>query len=332
MKEIIDPIRKNSLIHLSQQHLCPRSHYCEIYDIMFMNFESLINSSTPLTEKKISVIKGLLNEMISNLPGDYNEILKLTLVPNQKKFQIYNSLNVCLLSILIGKALNYSDQELLELGFAALMHDLGMFAIEGLIYSGETFNQEHRQMLQQHPVSGLHILDQFIKVTENIEKAVIQEHEREDGSGYPEGINGKNIHEFAKIIAIADCFESLTHFRPYRKCVLPVDALQSILQLSKSQFDRIMANGMINALSLYPPGTCVRLADGEIGIVTKVNPGSPLSPSVAVYYDRHGRECRGEIQTIDLLEDDENYILRIIDLEAIDDLNALDSLREYPEH
>lgn len=323
MKEIIDPIRKNSLINLSQQHICARPRYCEIYDILFINFESLINSSTPLTEKKIRLIKGLLNELISHLPADYNDILKLTLIPNQKKFQIHNSLNVCLLSILIGKALNYSDEELLELGFAALMHDIGMFAIEGLIYSGETFSQEHREMVQQHPVSGLRLLDQFIKVTENIEKAVIQEHEREDGSGYPEGIKGKHIHEFAKIIAIADCFESLTHFRPYRKCALPVDAIQSILQLSKSQFDWIMANSMINALSLYPPGTCVRLADGEIGIVTKVSPGAPLSPSIAVYYDRYGRECRGEIQTIDLLEDDENYILRIIDLDAPDHLDAL---------
>lgn len=317
MKEIIDPIKKNILTQISQQQFSTRSHYSEVYDILLINFESLINSPASFTEKRINTIKKLLRELTTHLPTDYNEILTLTLIANQKKFLLHNSLNVCLISLLIGRTLNYSEEELLELGFAALLHDIGMFGMEGLIYSAETFNPEQREKLHQHPNSGLLLLDKFTRVTEDLEKAVIQEHEREDGSGYPEGINGKNIHEFAKIIAIADCFESLTHFRPYRKYALPFDALQSILQLSKNQLDRIMANGLVNALSLYPLGTCVRLAGGEVGIVTKVYSGAPLSPEISVCYDRDGHEFRGEeIQTIDLLKEEKNYILRVIDLEA----------------
>ncbi|MEW6381670.1 MAG: HD domain-containing phosphohydrolase [bacterium] len=316
MKEIIDPTKKNILMQLSQQQFATRSHYSEVYDILLMNFESLVNSPSSFPVKKINIVKQLLHEMISQLPIDYNEILTLALISNQKKFQLHNSLNVCLISLLIGRTLNYSDEELLELGFAALLHDIGMFALEGLIYSAEAFTPEQREKLRQHPNQGLLLLDKFTRVSEDLEKAVIQEHEREDGSGYPEGINGKNIHEFAKIIAIADCFESMTHFRPYRKCALPFDALQSILQLSKNQLDRTMANGLINALSLYPLGTCVRLAGGEVGIVTKVYSGAPLSPEVTVYYDRDGRDYRGEMQTIDLLEEEDNYILRVINLDT----------------
>lgn len=314
MKETIDPIKQKSLIRINQQNFFSRSHYSETYDILSINFESLINSSAPLTTKKASLVKMLLKELISHLATDYNEILKLTLISNQKKFQIYNSINVCLLSLLIGRALNYSDEELLELGFAALMHDIGMFAMEGMIYTAETFSKEQRENILLHPSNGLLLLDQFTQVTDDLEKAVIQEHEREDGSGYPQGVNGKNIHEFAKIIAIADCFEALTHFRPYRRCVLPYDAIQTVLQLSKSQLDRIMANSLVNALSIYPPGTCVRLASGEVGIVTKVNEGAPLSPVISLCYDREGHEIK-ESKIIDLLIEKENYIIRVIELE-----------------
>jgi HD-GYP domain-containing protein (c-di-GMP phosphodiesterase class II) len=314
MKETIDPIKQKSLIRINQQNFFSRSHYSETYDILSINFESLINSSAPLTSKKAGMVKMLLKELISHLSIDYNEILKLTLISNRKKFQIYNSINVCLLSLLIGRALNYSDEELLELGFAALMHDIGMFAMEGMIYTAETFSKEQRENILLHPSNGLLLLDRFTQVTADLEKAVIQEHEREDGSGYPEGIHGKNIHEFAKIIAIADCFEALTHFRPYRKCARPYDAMQTVLQLSKSQLDRTMANSLVNALSVYPPGTCVRLASGEVGMVTKVNEGAPLSPVVSLCYDRDGHEIK-ESKTIDLQLEKENYIMRVIDLE-----------------
>ncbi|MEW5802230.1 MAG: HD domain-containing phosphohydrolase [bacterium] len=314
MKEIIDPIKQNNLIRINQHHFSARSHYSEIYDILTINFESLINASSPLAERKAVLMKTLLKELISQLPSDYHEILKLTLVKNQKKFLLHNSINVCILSLLIGRALNYSDDELLELGFAALMHDIGMFALEGMIYSAETFTKEHRDNIFLHPNNGLLLLDRFTRVTEDLEKAVIQEHEREDGSGYPEGIKGKNIHEFAKIIALADCYEALTHFRPYRKCTHPYDAIQMILHLSKSQLDRIVANGLVNSLSIYPPGTCVRLASGEIGIVIMINEGAPLSPVVSLCYDRDGFDFK-ESKTVDLLKEKENYIIRIIDLD-----------------
>jgi len=320
MKETIDPIKQKNLGRINQHTFFTRSHYSELYDLLSINFESLIISSAPLTARKANQVKTLLKEFISHLPSDYNEILKLTLISNRKKFQIYNSVNVCILSLLIGRTLNYSDDELLELGFAALMHDIGMFAMEGMIYSAETFSKEQRENILLHPSNGLLLLGQFTQVTNDLEKAIIQEHEREDGSGYPQGMNGRNIHEFAKIIAIADCFEALTHFRPYRKSYFPYDAIQTVLQLSKSQLDRIMANSLVNALSIYPPGTCVRLASGEVGIVTKVNEGSPLSPVVSLCYDRDGREIK-ETRTIDLQTEKENYIVRVIDLE----------LPSYPE-
>lgn len=315
MKEMIDSIKQKNLININHQNLSARSHYSELYDILSINFESLLNSSPPLTGKKTGLIKMLLKELISNLPANYNEILKLTLVSNRKKFQIYNSTNVCLLSLLIGRVLNYSEDELLELGFAALMHDIGMFAMEGLIYTAETFDRGQRENILQHPNNGLLLLDQFTQVTENLEKSVIQEHEREDGSGYPEGISGKNIHEFAKIIAIADCFEALTHFRPYRKYAFPYEAIQIILQLSKSKLDRSIANSLVNALSIYPPGTCVRLAGGEVGIITQVNEKAPLSPVVSIYYDGEGHELK-EYENIDLHQNRENYIIRVVDLDS----------------
>lgn len=318
MKERIDSTKEEYLLMIQDDYFsnCCQSSKAQHYDLLAINFESFINSSAPITEKKAEIIRRFLKELIVDLPANLNDILKLTLIPDQKKYQVYNSINVCLLSLLIGRGLNYSHEDLLELGFAALMHDIGMFAMEGLIYTNEIFTKEQREDIKQHPSNGVRILDQFTKVTKDLELAILQEHEREDGSGYPKGINGKHIHQFAKIIAIADCFEALTHYRPYRsRSITPYQAAQAILQLSKSQLDTSLTNSLINALSFYPLGTFVRMAQGEIGMVVEINEDAPLSPVISLFYDREGQELQDK-KRLNLQTEKDNHIAWVIDLKT----------------
>jgi HD-GYP domain-containing protein (c-di-GMP phosphodiesterase class II) len=322
MREIVEVSKQNNLLGIQEGFYSAsrRPGQAERYDLLSINFESFLNASVPLTQRKAELIRRLLKEFLDALPTDYNNILRLIFSPDQKKFQIYNSVNVCLLSLVIGWTLNYSREELLELGFAALMHDIGMFAMEGLIYTNEILGREQIENIKQHPVHGIRMIDRFTEVTEDLEQAILQEHEREDGSGYPKGINGKHIHEFAKIIAIADCFEALTHYRPYRKSCSPYEAMQTILRISKSQLDARLANNLVNALSFFPPGTCLRLANGEIGFVTAVNKGAPLSPVISVCYDQDGHELRGK-KVVDLQKEKDNHVVRVISLESSSHLN-----------
>lgn len=315
MKERVDVIKNRKLLSIQTEcfSFTSPSPSSAWYDLLAINFEGLITSSAPLTEKKIETIRGILIDLITDPAQRYNEILHLTLNPNRKKFQIYNSVNVCLLSLLIGRSLHFSQNELLELGFAALMHDLGMFAMEGIIDTNEPLTPEQRADIRQHPANGLVVLGQFTHHTEHLEQSILQEHEREDGSGYPKGLNGKNIHEFAKIIAIADSFEALTHYRPYRPCSYAYEAVQTILGLAKDKLDRTSVNGFVKALSFFPCGTCVRLADQSIGFVSEIHEADPLNPVISLIYDAEGNEPDSH-QTIDLQKEKNNYIVRIIDL------------------
>ncbi|MGA1874208.1 MAG: HD-GYP domain-containing protein [bacterium] len=322
MREILEADKQKNLLDIQEGFYSSSSRpgHADRYDLLSINFESFLNASAPLTQRKAELIRRLLKEFLDDLPANYNNIVRLILLPDQKKFQIYNSVNVCLLSLLIGWTLNYSREELLEMGFAALMHDIGMFAMEGLIYTNETFGQEQREDIRQHPVHGVRMIDRFTEVTSDLEQAILQEHEREDGSGYPTGMNGKHIHEFAKIIAIADCFEALTHYRPYRKSCSPYEAMQTILRISKSQLDARLTNNLVNVLSFFPPGTCLRLADGAIGFVTAIHEGAPLSPVISIYYDQEGRELRGK-KVVDLQKEKDNHVVRVISLEPSSHLN-----------
>ena len=129
--------------------------------------------------------------------------------------------------------------------------------------------------MMKHPIYSYNVLLDTIGISKNILLGVLQHHEREDGSGYPYGIKGDKIHEYAKIIAICDVYDALTSDRNYRKKVSPFYAAEILEEQSFGILDPYITRLFLNKISEFYVGCEVLLSNNEIGKIIYVHPQSP---------------------------------------------------------
>jgi len=202
---------------------------------------------------------------------------------------ILNMVNVSILATKLGMGLGYQREALIALALAGLLHDVGMFQIpEALRSTPDTLSDEDRAKIRQHPNAGYQMLSTLGAQYGWLAQVAWQEHERWDGRGYPRGLKGEQIHEYARIIGIVDIFDALMSPRPYRKRLLPHEAVRELLTAEKTSFPNQIIKALVQQFSLFPLNTRVRLNTGEVGVVVQLNPRYPLRPVVAVHQTVEG--------------------------------------------
>ena len=205
------------------------------------------------------------------------------------EYDYYHAVNVCILSITIGKKLGLSKLELKELGNAAFFHDIGKSKIdEKILHKPGKLTDEEFAKVKQHPQLSCDILKESTSVPVQILKAIAQHHERSDGTGYPKGLKERDISEYAKIISIADVYDAATSDKSYRECQTPVQALKFIFSWSGRQFNEALVKFFISLMGVYPVGTTVNLDSGEYAVVIEVNKSKSMMPKVLVVTDSKG--------------------------------------------
>jgi HD-GYP domain-containing protein (c-di-GMP phosphodiesterase class II) len=197
--------------------------------------------------------------------------------------------NVAIFAIKIGQGTDCREDELPKLGLAACLHDLGMVIVpRRILEKPESLSADEIALLRQHPERGFRILEALGPEYDWLAKVALQEHEREDGSGYPWGLKGDAIHEFARIVGIADVYEALTHTRPYQKRRVPYDVVKEIINAERRRFSDRVLKGLIRGLSTFPVGSLVRLNSLEVARIVATNPAFPLRPVVEVIQGPRG--------------------------------------------
>src|SRR5262249_70558 len=151
-----------------------------------------------------------------------------------------------------------------------LIHDLGMLRIQGVdLHDGRILGNTDFREIVKHPIYTLELLRQHAgKLPVGSCMVAYQMHDRLNGTGYPRGRTADQIHELAKIAAVADVFVALTSNRPHRPGLLPYYALERILHGVKDGFyDSQVARALLKTVSLFPVGSSVQLTDGRTGVV-----------------------------------------------------------------
>ncbi|RJO64474.1 MAG: HD-GYP domain-containing protein [Candidatus Omnitrophota bacterium] len=219
---------------------------------------------------------------------------------NLEDYLYYHAVNVAIISIEIGIGVGYERSRLIELGIAGFVHDIGLVKYLDLAHKKEVLTKEEYEMLKQHPKAGYEILSKLGKGTipPIVLEVVLKEHERLDGSGYPNGLKGNEVDEFAQIIGLADKYEAMIHDRPFRKKYSSLETVKEILSY-KNEFDIRVIKTLIEHFGVFPLGTSVRLNTKEVGVVIKDNRRSPLRPTVNILYDAYGKPMK-EPKTVDL--------------------------------
>jgi len=235
----------------------------------------------------------------------------LTTLMSVKEYDNYlfsHSLNVSVLAILTGKALGLNENELHFLGEAALLHDVGMTVVPlSIWYKNTPLTSNERFQVEKHPVFSTDIVETLPHIEMEITQAIYQHHEREDGSGYPRGLTAKRISKYAKVLAVADTYDAMVSVRPFRKRILPHQAMKEIVALANRSLDQETVRAFITHMSLYPAGSVVRLNTKAVGVTVLANRAAPLRPILKMVKNENGTAIADEV-FIDLSKDKSLFI------------------------
>ena len=261
--------------------------YASIYNFVEGIIDSLKRKKRFDIEKGLEIVKNIVHtEKAASIL--YGKAVQGNGIPDNLAA---HSANVCIYSLMLGKGANYSHGQLIELGITALLHDVGMVFVPKEIVNkrGKLTTSEFKQ-IRKHPNYSYKILQTLGKKYLWIAKVVSQEQERENGQGYPNGLKGDEIHDYAKIIGIVDVYEALTHHRPQRRGHMPHDAVKLILGTQKNLFSDEVKRLLLTKLSCFPLGSYVKLNSKAICKVIEVYEDSPLRPTVEILFDSQKRK------------------------------------------
>jgi HD-GYP domain-containing protein (c-di-GMP phosphodiesterase class II) len=216
--------------------------------------------------------------------------------------------NVAILAVKIGQGIGYGEEDLQRLALVSCLHDVGMLIVpQNILEKPGRLDPDEVALIRQHPEKGFQMLQTLGPALDWVATVALHEHEREDGSGYPQGLKGDEIHEYAKIVGLADLYEALTHSRPYQKTRISFDAVKEIMSVDRSRFPNRILRGLIQGLSTFPVGSLVRLNSKEIARVVATNPTFPLRPVVEILKDSRG-EWLPSPRRVDLAQNSLLYI------------------------
>ncbi len=234
---------------------------------------------------------------------------------NIKNFDDYtytHSVNVSTISLLVASKLKLKKDDHIQLGVGAMLHDLGKVRIPlEVLNKPDKLTDEEFMVMKKHPVFTYQMMKGEKHISDISKFIAAEHHEKYDGTGYPRGLKGEEINYFARIVAIADVYDALTTDRVYRKAMKPYDAMKIIVSGSGTHFDPEIVRVFLQAISIYPAGSHIKLNTGEIAVVEKVDSNHILRPEIIVIFDKNGKE---KYEKIKLVEDKIRYIIEAVDI------------------
>jgi putative nucleotidyltransferase with HDIG domain len=267
------------------------------------------------TGRAVRSIQKIYRDILSCLKENRTALNLLASTKVHENYVYTHSLNVsiyaCQLAIENGLPLKNIE----EIGLGAMLHDVGMMYLpQDLINKpGKLSNKEYEQ-IKSHSELGFEILRDFHEIPLTVSHCALQHHERIDGTGYPRGLNGNEIHNYAKILSVADVFDAITGHRAYRRGVLPHEGIEILYSGSGTQFERKQVQLFRDCIAIYPQGLTIKLNDGRAGIVTKYNFNSVGRPEIRIISDEEQQKV--EPYEIDLSSND-NLTVEIVEADGL---------------
>jgi HD-GYP domain-containing protein (c-di-GMP phosphodiesterase class II) len=257
-------------------------------------------------------VRARVTDIIAGIMRMEELMIYLTDVKSLRDHTFEHSVNVCILALLTGVAMGYDQQKLTDLGIGALLHDVGKAAVlDNLVNNTKVFVPDEYKQIQKHAEYGYETLKKARYMPGSAAIVAWQHHERYNGNGYPMGRKGQEIHEFARITAIADVYNALASDRPYRAGMLPYEVENCIHNGAGTDFDPDIARELIRITIPYPLGSMVHLNTGYRGIVINVPQDYPTRPRIQLLYEENGKNVGG-IQITDLIMDQSVFIQKLI--------------------
>lgn len=226
----------------------------------------------------------VITEIIDEILASKEIFLNLINVSTYDEYTYKHSLNVMFLAISLGRSMGYTRNQLYELAIGALFHDIGkMFVPKDILLKPSNLTIEEFELMKNHSERGFTFLREYTDLSALIRIVSLDHHEKWDGTGYPHGKKGEEIHPYGRIVAVCDVFEALTSNRPYRKEVPLFEAREYISGGGGTYFDYNVVKAFNRTVNPYTIGCYVKLSDGREGIVRNTNENYYTRPVVEIH-------------------------------------------------
>ncbi len=247
--------------------------------------------------------KRVVYNLIDTLSRDEFGLLALTTIKNFDEYTFNHSVNVGILSLALGQRIGLSKKDLVKLGTAGILHDIGKVEIDkGIIYKPGRLSTSEWEIIKLHSNFGVRQILKTRGLDEVSLYAIVvsyQHHWNYNGTGYPPRKEDEHPIFFSNIVRITDCYDAMTTFRPYQPTpYIPPLAIKVIWAKRGILFDPVIVKAFTQLLGVYPVGSCLKLSSQEIGLVVRQNPGHIEHPIIKIILDSKGKKVDGH--TIDL--------------------------------
>ncbi|TWI59586.1 HD-GYP domain-containing protein [Halalkalibacter nanhaiisediminis] len=226
-------------------------------------------------------VRKIFIPLFERIVQDSNDLLHLHHYSNKEDYLFHHSVYVSILSAYLGKKLQYSKGDWYQIGFSGALADAGMAKLSPTIIkkNGPLTATEYEDV-KKHPIHSYKMLKGVTGVTDSVLIAVLQHHERYDGSGYPLGADAQKIHLFSQVVAVADVYHAMTSERYYRAKHSPYRVLEEISKEQFGKFDLKVVEALMQSLIQMSVGSRVRLTSGEEAEIIFFDQQTPTRPMV----------------------------------------------------
>lgn len=269
-----------------------KAKFVDIYRGMLTRTETLFKHLKRSEKVESKTILQMCDDLIKALVADRELLLCSMFLPHvSADYLAQHSLNVAILAVNIATAHGYSPKMVVEVGYGALLMDVGMLDVPDAIRfkKGELTLVEINE-LRRHTIYGMDRLQCIQDLPKTTAMVAYQSHERLDGSGYPHGKGAHAIHDYSKLVAVADVYHAMIDNRPFRDgALLPYKAMEELLRMgARNKIDRRFIRSLLAAVSLFPVASWVRLNTGETARVLQASDQQFTKPVVIILYDANG--------------------------------------------
>lgn len=228
----------------------------------------------------VQTTSDIADSLMSAIRQNNAMAIDISALKTSDEYTFKHSVDVATISMIVAKKMNMTDAQILEIGIAGLLHDVGKTKIPlEILNKPGRLDDEEFEMMRQHSVYGYRIIQDNADLSEEVKLGVLQHHEKINGTGYPMAVPGNQITPYAKILTVADIYDALVTERPYKAAFSQREAIETIMSMTQ-ELDMLVMESFLQSMILYPVDSIVELSNGENAKVVKNSPCYILRPTV----------------------------------------------------
>lgn len=227
--------------------------------------------------------KCLVANVLAGLQNAESEVIHLVSSKAKDLGQASHSVNVMVLSLLLGKAMRLSEEEMKWLGMGALLHDVGKSEVPPRIIRSSSRTKPEEDFYRAHVAYGIKVVASVRDMSAQVRNIIACHHEFWDGSGYPNRLIAEKIPKLARLVALANRYDNLCNPLDIKQARTPAGTLSHLFKNEAALFQTELLQTFVKVLGAYPPGSFVALSNGAVGLVIESNSADILHPLLMLH-------------------------------------------------